>query len=76
MHRRLAYVPGDVNLWPQLTGGEMIDLLAGCAAALTPHVEKSSWRGSSWIREEVALLWKGNRQKVALVAALASVPSC
>ena len=28
LHRRLAYVPGDVNLWPNLTGGEVIDLLA------------------------------------------------
>src|SRR4051812_26676602 len=27
LHRRLAYVPGDVSLWPNLTGGEVIDLL-------------------------------------------------
>src|SRR6516225_1943951 len=27
LHRRLAYVPGDVTLWPNLTGGEVIDLL-------------------------------------------------
>ena len=33
LHRRLAYVPGEVNLWPNLTGGEVIDLLGGCAAA-------------------------------------------
>jgi len=33
LHRRLAYVPGDVTLWPNLTGGEIIDLLVGCAPA-------------------------------------------
>ena len=32
LHRRLAYVPGEVNLWPNLTGGEVIDLLGGCCA--------------------------------------------
>ena len=35
LHRRLAYVPGDVNLWPNLSGGEIIDLLADCGAAST-----------------------------------------
>ena len=52
LHRRLAYVPGDVNLWPSLTGGEMIDLL------------DPTRRGRTYS--------KGNRQKVALVAALSS----
>lgn len=38
LHRRLAYVPGDVNLWPNLTGGEVIDLLDGFAAGSTARV--------------------------------------
>jgi ABC-2 type transport system ATP-binding protein len=73
LHRRLAYVPGEVNLWPNLTGGEVIDLLA-------------TLRGGLDRRRRAALLErfqldptkkcraysKGNRQKVALVAAFAS----
>ena len=37
LHRRLAYVPGDVNLWPSLTGGEAIDLLASLRVGLDPR---------------------------------------
>jgi ABC-2 type transport system ATP-binding protein len=73
LHRRLAYVPGDVTLWPNLSGGEVIDLLARL-------------RGGVDEKRKVALLEKfeldpatksrsyskGNRQKVALVAALSS----
>jgi ABC-type multidrug transport system ATPase subunit len=73
LHRRLAYVPGEVNLWPNLTGGEVIGLLG-------------SLRGGLDRSRRVALLErfqldptkrcraysKGNRQKVALVAAFAS----
>src|SRR5690606_8048084 len=73
LHRRLAYVPGDVSLWPSLTGGEAIDLL-------------TRLRGNVDLRRKALLLErfeldpskkartysKGNRQKVALVAAFAS----
>jgi ABC-2 type transport system ATP-binding protein len=73
LHRRLAYVPGDVTLWPTLTGGEVIDLLGRL-------------RGGTDARRRDELLErfeldptrrcrtysKGNRQKVALVAAFAS----
>jgi polyether ionophore transport system ATP-binding protein len=73
LHRRLAYVPGDVTLWPNLTGGEVIDLMGRL-------------RGGIDERQRAALLErfeldpakkgraysKGNRQKVALIAALAS----
>lgn len=73
VHRRLAYVPGDVTLWPNLTGGEVIDLLGRL-------------RGGTGRRRRDELLdrfdldptkkgrsySKGNRQKVALVAALSS----
>ena len=48
LHRDIAYVPGDVTLWPSLTGGETIDLLARIGAASTPPVALSSSRGSSW----------------------------
>lgn len=73
LHRRLAYVPGDVSLWPNLTGGEAIDLLGRLRGGLDPgrrtllleHFELDpTKRGRSYS--------KGNRQKVALVAALAS----
>ncbi|HWJ81005.1 MAG TPA: ABC transporter ATP-binding protein [Nocardioides sp.] len=73
LHRRLAYVPGEVSLWPNLTGGEAIDLLARLRGGLDPKRRAEllerfdldpTKRGRSYS--------KGNRQKVALVAALAS----
>ena len=73
LHRRLAYVPGDVSLWPNLTGGEVIDLLGRLQGGqdrsrrdrlleifeLDPTKKSRSYS-------------KGNRQKVALIAALAT----
>jgi polyether ionophore transport system ATP-binding protein len=73
LHRRLAYVPGEVNLWPKLSGGEIIDLFSRLRGdvdisrrdelverfELDPTVKARAYS-------------KGNRQKVALVAALAS----
>jgi ABC-2 type transport system ATP-binding protein len=73
LHRRLAYVPGDVNLWPNLTGGEVIDLLGRLRGGLN-----ESRRADLLDRFELdptkkgRSYSKGNRQKVALVAALAS----
>jgi ABC-2 type transport system ATP-binding protein len=73
LHRRLAYVPGDVSLWPTLTGGEVIDLLGRLRGGLDPQrraglIERfeldPTMKGRAYS--------KGNRQKVALVAALAS----
>lgn len=73
VHRRIAYVPGDTNLWPNLTGGEAIDVLMGPAPG--GHARRR--------RAELLELFeldptkrcrtysKGNRQKVSLVAALA-----
>jgi len=72
LHRRLAYVPGDVTLWPNLSGGEVLDLLGRLRGGLDPRrradlVERfdldTTRRGRTYS--------KGNRQKVALVAALA-----
>jgi ABC-2 type transport system ATP-binding protein len=73
LHRRLAYVPGDTNLWPGLTGGEIIDVLGGLHGGLDPArrdrlVERFDLDPSKKARSYS----KGNRQKVALVAALAS----
>ena len=73
LHRRLAYVPGDVQLWPNLTGGEIIDVLGRLRGgfdaarkselcerfALDPHKKSRTYS-------------KGNRQKVALISALVS----
>ncbi|MEO8829525.1 ABC transporter ATP-binding protein [Lapillicoccus sp.] len=73
LHRRLAYVPGDVTLWPNLSGGEVIDLLGRLRGgvdqkrrdALVERFELDpTKKGRTYS--------KGNRQKVALVAALAS----
>ena len=73
LHARLAYVPGDVNLWPNLTGGEVIDLLGRLRGGLDERRRADllerfdldpTKKGRSYS--------KGNRQKVALVAALAS----
>ncbi|MBO1003658.1 ABC transporter ATP-binding protein [Pseudogracilibacillus auburnensis] len=73
IHKRIAYVPGDVNLWPNLTGGEVIDLFV-----------KLQGTNNRKLREELIEQFKldpskkcrtyskGNRQKVALVAAFAS----
>jgi ABC-2 type transport system ATP-binding protein len=73
LHRRLAYVPGDVTLWPELSGGEVIDLLsrlrgridATLKAQLLERFELDPTR-------KCRTYSRGNRQKVALVAALAS----
>jgi ABC-2 type transport system ATP-binding protein len=73
LHRRLAYVPGEVTLWPNLTGGEVIDLLGRLRGGVDPKrraalIERfdldPTMKGRSYST--------GNRQKVALVAALAS----
>jgi ABC-2 type transport system ATP-binding protein len=73
LHRRLAYVPGDTNLWPNLTGGEVIDLLGGLRGGLDPkRREVFIERFDLDPRKRSRTYSKGNRQKVALVAALAS----
>ena len=73
LHRRLAYVPGDVTLWPQITGGEAIDLLGRLRGGIDPArraelLERFDLDPTKKSRSYS----KGNRQKVALVAALAS----
>ncbi|MFI6326187.1 ATP-binding cassette domain-containing protein [Nonomuraea sp. NPDC050556] len=73
LHRRLAYVPGDVTLWPGLTGGEAIDLLGRLRGGLDPRRRKDLVeRFALDPRKKGRTYSKGNRQKVALIAALAS----
>lgn len=73
LHKRLAYVPGDVSLWPNLTGGEIIDLLCGLRGNIDEkrreHLLK---RFELDPKKKFRTYSKGNRQKVAIVAALAS----
>ena len=73
LHRHLAYVPGDVTLWPSLTGGETIDLLARMRGGLDERkraelIERFDLDPSKKARTYS----KGNRQKVSLISAFAS----
>ena len=73
LHRRLAYVPGDVTLWPNLSGGEVIDLLGRLRGGFNEARKKELIeRFDLDPRKKGRAYSKGNRQKVALVAALAS----
>jgi ABC-2 type transport system ATP-binding protein len=72
LHRRLAYVPGDVSLWPNLTGGEAIDLLGRLRGGLDDRRRAELLeRFELDPTKKGGTYSKGNRQKVALVAALA-----
>ncbi|WP_405500669.1 ABC transporter ATP-binding protein [Streptomyces niveus] len=73
LHRRLAYVPGDVELWPNLTGGEAIDLLSKLRGGLDrQRRDELIERFDLDPTKKGRAYSKGNRQKVAIVAALAS----
>jgi ABC-2 type transport system ATP-binding protein len=73
LHRRLAYVPGEVNLWPNLTGGEVIDLLGDLRGGLdSDRREELLERFQLDPTKKIRAYSKGNRQKVALVAAFSS----
>jgi len=73
LHRRLAYVPGDVTLWPNLSGGEVIDLLGRLRGGVDrSRRDELLQRFDLDPRKKGRTYSKGNRQKVALVAALAS----
>src|SRR5256885_10533883 len=73
LHRRLAYVPGDVSLWPNLSGGEVIDLLGRLRAGLNEKRRADLIERFDLDPKKKGRTYsKGNRQKVAIVAALAS----
>jgi ABC-2 type transport system ATP-binding protein len=73
LHRRLAYVPGDVSLWPNLSGGEVIDLLGRLRGGIDIR-RRNDLLGMFELdpRKKCRTYSKGNRQKVALVAAFCS----
>ena len=73
IHRRIAYVPGDVNLWPNLTGGEVIDLFVNLRGSIDKNRRKKLLDMFDLDPSKKSRTYsKGNRQKVALVAAFAS----
>jgi ABC-2 type transport system ATP-binding protein len=73
LHRRLAYVPGETNLWPNLTGGEVIDLMGSLRGGLDrDRRDQLVARFDLDPTKKARAYSKGNRQKVALVAALAT----
>jgi len=73
LHRRLAYVPGDVSLWPKLSGGEVIDLFGRLRGDLDQRRRDDLLERFELDPTKKARTYsKGNRQKVGLVAALAS----
>ncbi len=73
LHRRIAYVPGDVSLWPNLTGGQAIDILSRLRGGVDNALRDSLLERFELDPTKKARSYsKGNRQKVALVAGLAS----
>jgi len=74
LHKHLAYVPGDVNLWPNLTGGEVIDLFLSLRGSKIDAARRALYlkRFELDPTKKCRTYSKGNRQKVALVAALAA----
>jgi ABC-2 type transport system ATP-binding protein len=72
LHRRLSYVPGDVTLWPSLTGGEIIGLLGRLHGGIdAKRKDELLERFALDPAKKARAYSKGNRQKVALIAALA-----
>jgi ABC-2 type transport system ATP-binding protein len=72
VHRDIAYVPGDVSLWPNLSGGEVIDLLTGLRGGPDERLRRELIAEFEFDpRRKARTYSKGNRQKVALIAAFA-----
>jgi ABC-2 type transport system ATP-binding protein len=73
LHRKLAYVPGEVNLWPNLTGGEVIDLLGRLRGGFNPdRREELLKRFKLDPSKKCSAYSTGNKQKVALISAMIS----
>ncbi|KAA0107667.1 ABC transporter ATP-binding protein [Mycolicibacterium sp. P1-5] len=73
LHRRIGYVPGDVTLWPNLTGGQVIDFVCGLRGGADPRRrDRLIERFELDPHKKARTYSKGNRQKVALVAAFAT----
>ncbi|UMZ74380.1 ABC transporter ATP-binding protein [Natranaerofaba carboxydovora] len=75
IHQKLAYVPGDVNLWPNITGGEVIDLFLKLRGSYNRSLkEELIERFDLDPAKKCRTYSKGNRQKIALIAAFAAEP--
>ncbi|KAA8967685.1 ABC transporter ATP-binding protein [Mycobacterium sp.] len=73
LHRQIAYVPGDVTLWPSLTGGEIIDLLARMRGGIDERRRADLIERFELDPHKKARTYsKGNRQKVSLISAFSS----
>jgi len=73
IHKKIAYVPGDVNLWPNLTGGEVVDLFVNLRGTHNRDLRSRLIKDFDLDPSRKCRTYsKGNRQKVALVAAFAS----
>ena len=73
LHRQIAYVPGDVTLWPNLTGGETIDLLARMRGGIDEKRRAELVERFDLDPHKKARTYsKGNRQKVSLISAFSS----
>lgn len=73
IHKKVAYVPGEVNLWPNLTGGEVIDLFTSLRGEVNKQKRDELIRRFNLDTSKKCRTYsKGNRQKVALIAAFAS----
>lgn len=73
LHRQIAYVPGDVTLWPSLTGGETIDLLARMRGGIDTSLRAELIERFEFDpTKKVRTYSKGNRQKVSLISAFSS----
>jgi ABC-2 type transport system ATP-binding protein len=73
LHRQIAYVPGDVTLWPSLTGGETIDLLARMRGGIDEDLRAELIERFEFDpHKKVRTYSKGNRQKVSLISAFSS----
>lgn len=73
LHREIAYVPGDVTLWPSLTGGEIIDLLARMRGGIDEGRRAELIERFDFDPKKKSRTYsKGNRQKVSLISALSS----
>lgn len=73
IHKKLAYIPGDVNLWPNLTGGEVIDFLGRLNGQVDSNLKQELLEKFQLNPKKKCRSYsKGNRQKVALVSAFLS----
>jgi len=73
IHKDIAYVPGDVNLWDNLTGGEVIDLLVKLRGGNNKNTQEELIKKFDLDPSKKCRTYsKGNRQKIALIAALSS----